>query len=370
MKKFSTIFFGSLICLSSAFAYDFSSAFNSTFDKFTDKIWDKINESTNGLAGVCYEPSDTSIDIASVCEQVSKIDNMDIQVCSIAPDLPGFSKKSKNIGIDGLRQFCEAQTRDFSEIISTTGINSSENIWNEKEAKFEDKILPNGQKYSEYLKVWDINQVLKKDGDKVNIIRDYVLNRREDELGLLMSYHKSANAKGKKIGDIKLEEIKAPANLEEYKKGVFELASSFSKSQKDTAPSNVGSSLSLQLSNVSETEAQNVSRQYVSNMRSNWQNAKANEIGQALELARTNNDISIPTQEYVNIIRADKKPQVIAQIRKQQMREAQIISEINAKWDKREILTKLIADKEVIMSMKFNEDLAKAKINEIVNSIQ
>lgn len=367
MKKFNTIILGSLVCANLAFAVSFDDILN----KGIDKIWGKIYELTSSVADVCYEPMEIDIPIEEkVCKQIEKIDKLTSKVCSYAPKIPGFQKKSKDIGLTGLKSFCEAEVRDFVDIVATTAGNVAENVWDEKVGKVSNKTLPNGQKYSDFLKVWDINQVLKKDGDKPNIIRDYVLNRKEDELNLLMSYSKSANAKGRKISDIKLEEIKAPANLEEYKKGVFELANSLSQNQKDTAPSNVSSSLSLQLAKTSDEEKNSVSKQYVANLRPNWQNAKANEIGQALELARTSDDFSIPTQEYVNIIRADKKPQVIAQIRKQQMREAQIVAEINAKWDKREILTKLIADKEVIMSMKFNEDSAKAKIDEIVNSVQ
>ena len=86
-------------------------------------------------------------------------------------------------------------------------------------------------------------------------------------------------------------------------------------------------------------------------------------------MAREDSDIPIPTQDYVDILREDLKPKAVAQIRKQQLRDAQIVKEINEKWDRKIAINKLIADKEVIMSLQFNENEAKAKIESIVNSV-
>nr|MBP3724952.1 hypothetical protein [Campylobacter sp.] len=363
MKKFGFVLCISLILANFALAFDLGGIIN----KNKDKIWGKIGERTSGITGVCYNPSDTSIDSLDPCDQLSQINT---NVCSFAPDLPGFNKKNRSVGLDGLRQFCKAKDREFEDVTSTTAENTAGNVWDEVNGDFQDKNMPNGQKYSEYLKVWDINQALKKDGDKPNLVRDYVLNRREAELGVLMSYHASASSKGKNINQIKVDDIKAPANLYSYKKGVFELASSNSMNLKDTSPSNIGSAISLQLLNTTDDEAQDISQNHLQKMKNSFNNAKANEIGLALELAKKPDDITIPTQEYINILRSDKKIQAIAQIRKQQLREAQIISEINAKWDKREILARLVADKEVIMAQQFDEEEAKNKINSIVNSVQ
>ena len=69
----------------------------------------------------------------------------------------------------------------------------------------------------------------------------------------------------------------------------------------------------------------------------------------------------------VKIARIDKQPQIIAEMRDQQKREAYLIASINERWDKREALIDLLATKEVILNEPFDEASAKSEIESIVS---
>lgn len=64
------------------------------------------------------------------------------------------------------------------------------------------------------------------------------------------------------------------------------------------------------------------------------------------------------------------RPKVISEIRKQQMQEIELISNIEYKYQRKYELAKLIADKEIILAQEFDEDSAKAEIDNLVNSVK
>lgn len=363
--KINKIFFSITIITSLSWSVDLDSMINSNIDN----TWGKFSNMTKGINEICYEPDDLSIFGLDICQQLNKLNKLNAKICSSTPNFMGFKKKNSAIGLSGLKKFCQARVKEFTDISATVAGNVVENIWDEINEKLGDKILPNGKKYSEYIKIWDINNILKVNNLNTDTIRNYILNSKNEELKVVMDYLKSSNGTGKDTKNFNIKDIKAPENLESYKIGVFELANIFSTNSKETSPSTIGNVLAKKIENAKLADKQSIAKNYLQNVKVQISNAKANEIGQRLELARSSDDIIIPTQEYVNILRDDLKMSTIAKIRKQQLREAQIVSQVNEKWNKREILNQLIAEKELIMAMKFNEVEAQLKIDKIINSV-
>ncbi|WP_161594695.1 hypothetical protein [Helicobacter sp. MIT 11-5569] len=52
------------------------------------------------------------------------------------------------------------------------------------------------------------------------------------------------------------------------------------------------------------------------------------------------------------------------------MQEIELISNIEYKYQRKYELAKLIADKEIILAQEFDEDSAKAEIDNLVNSVK
>ena len=339
----------------------------SVVDKVIDDVWDMFDKNTNQIASVCYTPTDTSLSF-DVCSLLDKLGNLEGDVCSLAPDIPGFKKKSRDISLSGLKSLCNAKVKEFSNVVSTTAVNTAENIIDEDKLS-EKTELPNGMKVKDYLKRWNINSVLK-DTSGSNLARTYFMAKDQQLLRLLMDYDKSSNNKGgKDISEIPIEDIRASKDLETYKEDRQELAKAIYNNRKETSATSISGSVSLEISGKQGENAQSSARDFLATKKNQINNAKANEIGQALQIyANKNDSIAIPTQETVELLRVDLRPKLVAQIRKQQIEEAQIIADITEKWDRREAIAELIVDKEVIMNEKFDEETAKREIEDVISS--
>lgn len=228
--------------------------------------------------------------------------------------------------------------------------------------------LPNGKSVEEHFKTWNINDIVMKDNNDNSLVKKYILNNDNTMVRLMMDYSTTKEASNKNPNDIAIKDIaKAPSDLKSYNQGIYDLSKTISDNTNDTSAYSIGSAIKLKVNNANGDPKE--AQQHLNDIQSQYDIAKNIEISNALKLAREDSDIPIPTQEYVDILREDLKPKAVAQIRKQQLRDAQIVKEINEKWDRKVAINKLIADKEVIMSLQFNENEAKAKIESIVNSV-
>lgn len=332
------------------------------------QYWKEIDKYTSGVAGMCYEPSVSSIGSlgsGDICDIVNKIDNLNLNACGLAPSLPGMQKKSKSIGLNGLKRLCSNQTREFKDIASSTIQDFSKDVFGEQPKAVK---LPNGKSVEEHFKTWNINDIVMKDNNDNSLVKKYILNNDNTMVRLMMDYSTTKEASNKNPNDIAIKDIaKAPSDLKSYNQGIYDLSKTISDNTNDTSAYSIGSAIKLKVNNANGDPKE--AQQHLNDIQSQYDIAKNIEISNALKLAREDSDIPIPTQEYVDILREDLKPKAVAQIRKQQLRDAQIVKEINEKWDRKVAINKLIADKEVIMSLQFNENEAKAKIESIVNSV-
>ncbi|WP_096025404.1 hypothetical protein [Campylobacter lanienae] len=328
------------------------------------QYWKEIDKYTSGVAGMCYTPS-VSLGSGDICDIVNSIANLNFNVCGLAPNIAGMQKKSQYIGLYGLKRLCSNQIREFKDIASSTIQDFSEDVFGEQPKAVK---LPNGKSVEEHFKMWNINDIVMKDNTDNSLVKKYILNNDNAMVRLMMDYSTSKEATNKNPSDITINDIaKAPSDLKSYNQGIYDLSKTISDNTNDTSAYSIGSAIKLKVNDANGDPTQ--AQKHLNDIQRQYDIAKNIEISNALKLAREDSDIPIPTQDYIDILREDLKPKAVAQIRKQQLRDAQIVKEINEKWDRKVAINKLIADKEVIMSLQFNENEAKAKIESIVNSV-
>ncbi|ECK2550137.1 hypothetical protein FQW77_08660 [Campylobacter jejuni] len=356
MKKYFTgLFFLGVISLNAVSLDDIIDSVIGGLDKKFDNLF------SNSLSAIetCYGVKiDYNTDF-DLCKIASAIDKIRFDSCSIIGGDGG-----REIGISGASAFCKAQLRKFSNYASKQAGDfaeySSLNVDDETK-QFLAK-LPNGQDVKTYLKTWDVNSILSKDSDS-NIVTQYLKQRNEDVIALFMDYSKTSEAKTDP-STMTIEDLKAPASLEEYKSGVAESVRNYKKILNDTNPNQMSSLVRSKLQ--SEGDNQKSAQKIIEDYKKQFDLAKNIEIGQALS-ASPYKKIAIPTQEYVQTIRRDLRPQAIADIRKQQAYEIAKIAEIEEKWQRKYEITKLLADKEAILAQKFDENSAREEIEKIIN---
>ncbi|EOG8842709.1 hypothetical protein [Campylobacter jejuni] len=338
---------------------------------FLGGIFSALDKSSSQSLSMCYTPeSNFGLDSSGdICSIVNKLPSMD--VCSLVPEIPGFRKKSQSVSLSGLRQLCKTNTKAFSDISSSALNNVAENVIDNSTGEISETTkLPNGKTVGSFVRSWNINNFVKEQTGKTNFVETMLSSNNNQALRLAMDYSKSAEASGKEPGDISSADIKAPKTLEDYRKGRQELAKSFYSASEDVSASSISGGASLKVKGKKGKEAQSAAREYLTSKEDDFNMAKANEIGNALSVYNANRpgNLAIPTQEYVDILRQDLQPTAVAQIRKQQLEEAEIIARITEKWDRKKAIAALVADKEVIMNEEFDNEAAQKEIDQIVSS--
>lgn len=325
--------------------------------KNLDSQFDGLFSEGLNLAESCFG-FDTNINLNNVdfCAIADEMDKLKINACSLAG-----GKGNKTLSISGAKRFCQDKARTFEDYASKTATDVIEysTLNTDENDDYESK-LPNGKTLKQFYENWNINNILKEE----SVVSSYLKDGNLEAVSVFLDYSKTSK---QDIADLKVEDLKAPATLEDYKKGIDENIKSYRSALSGTNNSNVSSLIKGKIQSGSDENTS--SKEVLETMKKEFDLAKNAEIS----LALSNSDykkIPIPTQEYVLGVRKDLQPQAIAQIRKQQAYESAKIAEIEDKWNRKYELAKLIAEKEVIMAQKFDESSAKSEIENIVNAIQ
>lgn len=334
-----------------------SGATSSFFNKLDSKFNGLLKEGTS-FADQCFNVTGFNANL-DLCSIASEIDKLNLNVCSLVG-----GSGSKKIGLTGARALCDSKTREFSDYASKQAGDFAEWKILDKDDNEVLTNLPNGQTVREYFKNWDISNILKTNQ---GIVSSYLKDGNMDAVNVIMDYSKSKGA-NTDLTKIKIDDIKAPANLESYNRGVVESVKAYKNAINSANANYVSNSVKATLANSSQADLTNRAKDYVNKAKSNFDIAKQIEISNALAVSN-HRQIAIPTDEYVKTMRKDLRPALVAQIRKQQAIETAIISQIEEKYVRKYEIAKLLADKEVIMALEFDEAAANAEIEKIANSI-
>lgn len=375
MKKSKILIAGILTwtCGSNLYAFDASGTLNgfinSGLSGLISSSFNQIDNATGNLVGQCYAPAGSGdFDICSIVNQVGNIND---NICGLLPSVPGFVKKSKSIGLrdeisdvkNSISSYCSSKQKEFKDVLASTQAEMLD-VLNEKIKK--NQKLPNGMGVDEFNEKWsDIKTVISE--NKPSLFMTAIQTNNQDVLKLMRDndrFKKSEN-----INDIKMTDFGVAKNITEYNELRQNLANQSSNNKFVTLPSNISSNVAVSLKNakVKGSAAQRKAQEITSKQKEFIEVAKASEISLALDVNRQEGDYALPIEEMVKIARIDKQPQIIAEMRDQQKREAYLIASINERWDKREALIDLLATKEVILNEPFDEASAKSEIESIVS---
>lgn len=375
MKKSKILIAGILTwtCGSNLYAFDASGTLNgfinSGLSGLISSSFNQIDNATGNLVGQCYAPAGSGdFDICSIVNQVGNIND---NICGLLPSVPGFVKKSKSIGLrdeisdvkNSISSYCSSKQKEFKDVLASTQAEMLD-VLNEKIKK--NQKLPNGMGVDEFNEKWsDIKTVISE--NKPSLFMTAIQTNNQDVLKLMRDndrFKKSEN-----INDIKMTDFGVAKNITEYNELRQNLANQSSNNKFVTLPSNISSNVAVSLKNakVKGSAAQRKAQEITSKQKEFIEVAKASEISLALDVNRQKGDYALPIEEMVKIARIDKQPQIIAEMRDQQKREAYLIASINERWDKREALIDLLATKEVILNEPFDEASAKSEIESIVS---
>ena len=375
MKKSKILIAGILTwtCGSNLYAFDASGTLNgfinSGLSGLISSSFNQIDNATGNLVGQCYAPAGSGdFDICSIVNQVGNIND---NICGLLPSVPGFVKKSKSIGLrdeisdvkNSISSYCSSKQKEFKDVLASTQAEMLD-VLNEKIKK--NQKLPNGMGVDEFNEKWsDIKTVISE--NKPSLFMTAIQTNNQDVLKLMRDndrFKKSEN-----INDIKMTDFGVAKNITEYNELRQNLANQSSNNKFVTLPSNISSNVAVSLKNakVKGSAAQRKAQEITSKQKEFIEVAKASEISLALDVNRQKGDYALPIEEMVKIARIDKQPQIIADMRDQQKREAYLIASINERWDKREALIDLLATKEVILNEPFDEASAKSEIESIVS---
>lgn len=377
MKKSKILIAGILTwtCGSNLYAFDASGALNGLINSglsgLISSSFNQIDNATGNLIGQCYAPANSGSGDFDICSVVNQVGNIDDNICGLLPNVPGFTKKSKSIGLKGeisnvknsISSYCSSKQKEFKDILASTQVEMLD-VLSEKAKK--NQKLPNGMGIDEFNNKWsDIKTVISQ--NKPSLFMTAIQTNNQDVLKLMRDNDRFK--KSESINDIQMTDFGVAKNITEYNELRQNLANQSSNNKFVTLPSNISSNVAVSLKNakVKGSAAQRKAQEITSKQKEFIEVAKASEISLALDVNRQKGDYALPIEEMVKIARIDKQPQIIAEMRDQQKREAYLIASINERWDKREALIDLLATKEVILNEPFDEASAKSEIESIVS---
>lgn len=323
-------------------------------------LFDDFNKITGGAVGMCYYNGNTNN--VDICSQLNVLNGLQQNMCSILPDLGafGFSKKTNNIGISSiaLQQYCSATIEQkLNNMLNNMSIYDSMYSSN-------NTTLPNGKSNAEYYNsVANPRNIFQSNSQSA--IKNAILSGNQESIRMLVETGKSSNNLSS-LNNLDTSKIKAPSTITDYNNQRDGLAASVTNDLIVSSPSNISGVLSQKLSGKKGTQAEMTANSYVTQINSAIDAGTPKRIGLAIDNARLKDDIAIPTQDYVQLIRADQQPQVIYKIQQQIKREAQIQSQIVLQDSIRKNLVSLSAQKAVIMNEQFDKNKAEQEINKLL----
>ncbi|WP_146745243.1 hypothetical protein [Helicobacter monodelphidis] len=348
-------------------------------------IWDIFNDKTGSVASVCYDPDLSSGDF-DACSVLQKYDNLSVDVCKFVPDVPYFKKKKREVGFGGLVSLCESKQKKFEDISSQGAIDAVSGIVDYTNIDTLSLKLPNGLTYDDFLRKWSFQEVISKKDSLVGsmaVASDALpfgtnqhsknFSDNQSVLFMLKDYAKSLSfSPSKSISAIKKEDLKAPRDLREYEEQrnerVKQLSVGFNQSSIQKLSSSISTTLNGQ--KLDSEDAQNEANKIVVEAIKEVNNAKAQEIESALRLQRNVDDMAFPTQAQVDLLKDDLRPKMVAKIREQQLREANLIASIHQKYKRYEEKMYLVAEKAVIMNEKFDKEAAQKEIDSLLGGVK
>lgn len=334
---------------------------NNTTSNTLGSLFNNFNNLSGGAVGLCYYNTNIKSKI-DICSQFNSINNLQQNMCSILPDIAGsgFQKKINYLGLGGvgLKQFCSLSGGDkLNNVISNLGSYDVEYRLNEGIN------FPNGKNIDEYFnKVVNIKNILAS--NKETYAKSVILKSNQSELKALIDQGKITNINS--LNDLDLDSIKPPNSMSDYLNQRDALSASITNDLVIASPLNVSGVLKQKLQNKQGIEAEKIANEYISMINEKIDVGTSKRIGLAIDVARLDTDLAIPTNDYIRYMKPEVRPKLIAKAFNQMKREALIQSKIILADEIRKNIVSLAGQKAVIMNEKFDSAKAEQEINKLI----
>ena len=325
----------------------FMNSVNSNLNRLT-KIINNVQDST---IGQCYVTKDVNFDVCSLIPSVEG----SFDVCSLAPELPGLKKKSKTFSANNSNLGLYCQNKEKYGGIG--GVSTDEvDVFNKgKEAGKSKK--PNRKMAGQGGSLQDS---LKAGSPKNAAFRAFDQAKQE-------KITQVGGALNKNDFDVTIEDVvaTAPENINEYNEFIDIKQEAISRQSIDYTPYNFNEKIRgrLRAGTLNSVSAMSEAKKVADLL-----DAEAGEVYKTkiADVFKKEEFLSLPTREYIDILRDDIKIENVQKIDNQARISSEIKAEVAKEYQKKKDLIFLTAQKAVIMNEKFDTQAAKAEVEALI----
>lgn len=325
----------------------FMNSVNSNLNRLT-KIINNVQDST---IGQCYVTKDVNFDVCSLIPSVEG----SFDVCSLAPELPGLKKKSKTFSASNSNLGLYCQNKEKYGGIGGTSTDEVDVFNKGKEAGKSKK--PN---YKSAGQGGSLQNTLKAGSPKNAAFKAFDQPKQE-KISIV------GENIGKNASDVTIEDVveTAPKDINEYLEFIDISQDTISKQSIDYTPYNFNEKIRgrLKAGTLNSVSAMSEAKKVADLL-----DAEAGEVykNKIADVFKKEEFLSLPTKEYIDILRDDIKIENVQKIDNQVRISSEIKAEVAKEYQKKKDLIFLTAQKAVIMNEKFDVQAAKAEVEALI----
>jgi len=324
-----------------------------------NQIDQQMQNVTGGdIFNMCYQKQQQHFTI-DVCGMLPNISNIGLDVCGMLPNIPGYVKKSSNLGLDSLigNNYCNDVANQANNVIGDLDIYSSE------DGKTN---YPSGTStdyfYDDSNGAGNVKNILSK----TSMIKDNFLNNNQGVVRETLNYAKLKNISD--ITKVKATDLKAPATYKKYLEQREGLAKITISDIVANTPLNVSSNVQAKIQDKQGASAKNATEQYIEKATDTIKANTSKRVGFEIALQRKKTDFAIPTEETLSLYTDEVRPQKLLLMKKQIRREAKIKADIILEDKLRSDIVALVAEKTLILNERFDRDEAEKSIEDLLKN--
>jgi hypothetical protein len=331
-------------------------------DGIIGDLFGELDKAGQGVPGTCYAPE--NVPDVNVCGSLPALTNLEEDLCSDLPNIPGFRKKSSTATLNtnsAMQQYCNTAAHNVSSTIGNIDIYATDLGLSGGRSEQTQTTYPNGKTAAQVQESISVKKIL---GSAESVANKAFLSGDQTTLRALVKHMKQTNTQD--ITKIKPEDFKAPSNLEDYNKQTKALASLTNSDVIMANPVSVSNGINEKIANKKGDAARTTAAQEAMKLNDAIDAGTAKRIGLILEAAAKPDDIAIPTQDTISLLRSDLKVAMTAKIQQQIAKEALIISAVQQQDDARKNIVSITAQKSAILNEKFDRDAAEDYIDRLL----
>jgi hypothetical protein len=325
------------------------------FDNPLNQYWESLNNASKGVLGTCYQKP--QVGSADVCSALDSLGSVSADVCDRAPNVPGLTKGTnvKSLSSSALKSYCQSAERNLSSAIGNMDIYKTEN-------GNVNSTYANGKTSQQ---VYDTVNPKKIIGAAESVANKAFFKGDQTTLRALVKQSKKANNLND-ISKIKPTDFTAPKDFNDFREQREALAGLNNGDVIVANPVSVSNAINAKIEGKSGTSAKTEADKKAMELRDAIDGGTSNRIGLILEATAREDDIAIPTQDMIELLRDDLKPTMVAKIQQQMAREALVVSEVQQIDEARKNIISLTAQKTKVLNEKFDRSSAENYIDRLL----